>query len=73
MYDAKVENHHRFRVRPYGVRWLVYDGKTGRIAEFYDSKGLAVQLAAILSGQLSQRRPGGNGRMADEPFQAPTS
>jgi len=43
----------RFRCRPYGRKWIVYDGKTGRIAEFLDSKGRAVVLAAVLNGQMS--------------------
>jgi hypothetical protein len=45
--------HRRFRVRPYGVRWVVSDSRNGRIVEFSDGKGAAVQLAAILNGQLS--------------------
>lgn len=49
----KARGQLRFRVRPYGVRWLVFDSKTHRIAEFFDSKGLAVQLCAILNGQMS--------------------
>jgi len=43
---------HRFRLRPYGVEWLVYDFKTKRIVEFCEDKGLARQLAGVLNSQL---------------------
>ena len=49
----KSRGQHRFRLRPYGQRWLVYDAKTQRIVEFFDSKGQAVTLAAVLNQQLS--------------------
>jgi len=49
----KARGQHRFRLRPYGPRWIVFDSRTGRIVEFHDAKGSAVQLAAILNGQLS--------------------
>jgi len=45
--------HQRFRIRPYGPRWITYDSKSKQILEFSDDKGLAVQLADILNGQLS--------------------
>ena len=50
--NIKSRGQQRFRIRPYGVRWLVYDSKTKRIAEFFDSKGEAVQLCATLNSQL---------------------
>ena len=51
--DKARGQHRRFVVRPYGVRWIVADNRGGRIVEFSDGKGAAVQLAAILNGELS--------------------
>jgi len=53
-----TQTKHRFRLRPYGVRWLVFDSRTGRIVEFCDSKGLAVELAATLNCQLTHSADG---------------
>jgi len=50
--NATDRNQHRFRVRPYGARWITYDNRTHRILEFSDGKGTAVQLAAGLNAQL---------------------
>lgn len=49
----KSRGQHRFRPRPYGPRWLVFDAKNGRIVDFFDDKGRAVMLCSILNGQLS--------------------